>query len=62
MDVEALRLKAAKRSVMLSNRGRTASRWVESFLQAEVAQVVGAEFIAQEAGELLVLFQKACFQ
>ena len=28
---------------------------IQSFLQAEVAQVVGAEFIAQKAGELLVL-------
>ena len=31
---------------------------VEAFLQAEVAQVVGAEFIAQETGELFVLFEE----
>jgi hypothetical protein len=31
---------------------------IEPLLQAEVAQVVGTEFIAQEAGELLVLFEK----
>src|ERR1700728_718759 len=31
---------------------------VESFLQAEVAQVIGAKFVAEEAGELLVLFEE----
>ena len=31
---------------------------VESFLQPEVAQIVGAEFVAQIAGELLILFEK----
>src|SRR5512144_878815 len=31
---------------------------IEPFLQAKVAQVVGAEFIAQETEELLVLFQE----
>ena len=34
---------------------------IESFLQAEIAQVVGAEFVAQEAGELLVLFEEGVF-
>src|SRR5688572_11684296 len=34
---------------------------IESFLQTEVTQVVGAEFIAQEAGELLVLFEEGIF-
>ncbi len=34
---------------------------IESLLQAEVAQVVGAEFVAQEAGELLVLLEKRMF-
>ena len=34
---------------------------VESLLQAEVAQIVGAEFVAQEAGELLVLFEEGVF-
>jgi hypothetical protein len=32
---------------------------IEPFLQAEVAQVVGAEFVAQVAGELLILFEKS---
>ena len=34
---------------------------VEPFFQAEVAQVIGTEFIAQEAGELLILFQTGVF-
>ena len=34
---------------------------VEPFLQAEVAQVIGTEFIAQEAGELAILFQEGVF-
>ncbi len=32
---------------------------IEPLLQAEVAQVVGAEFVAQEAGELFVLLEEA---
>ncbi len=43
---------------MVWNLWRTASRLIEPFLQTEVAQVVGAKFVAQEAGELLVLFEK----
>src|SRR5580698_10157859 len=31
---------------------------VESFLQAEVAQVIGAKLVAEEAGEFLVLFEE----
>src|ERR1700674_1927057 len=31
---------------------------IESFLQAEVAQVIGAKLVAEEAGELLVLFEQ----
>jgi len=31
----------------------------EAFLQAEVRQVVRADFIAQERGELLVLFDES---
>ena len=34
---------------------------IESFLQAEVAQVIGAKLVAEEAGELLVLFEEAVF-
>ena len=31
---------------------------IEPLLQAEVAQIVGAQFVAQEAGELFVLLEK----
>ena len=31
---------------------------VEPFLQTEVGQIVGDQFVAQEGGELLVLFEK----
>ncbi len=31
---------------------------IESFLQAEVAQIVGTEFVSQVAGELFVLLEK----
>src|SRR6267143_3380698 len=31
---------------------------IESFFQAEVAQVIGAKLVAEEAGELLVLFEE----
>ena len=34
---------------------------IESLLQAEVAQVVGTEFVAQVAGEFFVLFEKGVF-
>src|ERR1700722_6859570 len=34
---------------------------IEPFLQAEVAQVVGTEFIAQETGKLLVLLEEGVF-
>jgi len=33
----------------------------ESFLQAEVAQVIGTELVAEEARELLVLFEEGVF-
>src|ERR1700694_3822324 len=32
---------------------------IESFLQAEIAEVMGAKLVAEEAGELLVLFEKS---
>src|ERR1700687_4986646 len=47
--------KPAKRSVMVWTDG---IQMIESFLQTEVAQVIGAEFVAQEMGELFILFEK----
>jgi hypothetical protein len=61
MDVEALRLEARETirdGLELLTDG---IEMIESFLQAEVAQVVGTEFVAQEAGELLVLFEEGVF-
>ena len=58
MHIEALGLEAGKairddlESLVYS------VEMVESLFQAEVAQIVGAEFVAQVARELLVLFQK----
>jgi hypothetical protein len=61
MDVEALRLEAreAIRNGLEPFAGGIET--IEPFLQAEVAQVVGAEFIAQETGELLVLLEEGVF-
>ena len=58
MDIEALRLKPGE--AVRDDLESFADRFqvIESFLQAEVAQVVGAEFVAQVAREFLVLFQK----
>src|SRR5207247_10626786 len=33
----------------------------EAFLEREVSEIVGAEFVAQEGGELLVLFEESIF-
>ena len=58
VHVEALRLETGE-----AIRDRLESfphgiEMVEAFLQAKVTQVVGAEFVAQIAGELLILFEK----
>src|SRR6266581_8540448 len=34
---------------------------MEPFLQAEIAQIVGTQFVAQESGELLILFEEGVF-
>ena len=55
MDVEPLSLatgEAVRDDLKLLAHG---VQVVEALLQAEVAQVVGAELVAQEGGELLVL-------
>ena len=58
VHVEALRLEAGEAVRDGLESFAHGVEMIESFLQAEVAQVVGAEFVAQEAGELLVLFEK----
>ena len=55
MDVQALGLEAREAIRNGLELFADGIEMIEPFLQAEVAQVVGAEFIAQKAGELLVL-------
>lgn len=58
MDVQALRLEVGKAVrdglEFLAHRIQV----IQALLEAEVAQVVGAEFVSQKAGELLVLFEE----
>ena len=61
MYIEALRLKAGETVRDGLELGADRVKMIESFLQAEVAQVMGAEFIAQKARELLVLFEEGMF-
>ncbi|MGA3028540.1 MAG: hypothetical protein ABSF98_27655 [Bryobacteraceae bacterium] len=62
MDVEALRLETGEVVGDDPEPLGDGIEMIEPLLQAEVAQVVGAEFIAQETGELSYCFRKACFQ
>src|SRR6202022_776465 len=61
MHVEALRLEAGETVRDGLEPFADGIEMIEALLQAEVAQVVGTEFMAQEAGEFLVLFQKRVF-
>jgi len=58
VHVEAFRLEAGKavRDRLESFPHRV--EMVESFFQTEIALVIGAEFIAQAAGELFILFEE----
>ena len=58
MNIEALRLEPGK--AVGDDLESLAHRiqMIQSLFQAEVAQIVGAEFVAQVAGELLILFEK----
>ena len=58
MDVETLRLEAGEAVGDGLELLADGVEMIEPFLQAEVAQVVGAKLIAEEAGELLVLFEE----
>ena len=48
-----------KPSVIWRNFCHTASKCSRPFLQSEVGEVVGAELVAQEGGELFVLLEEA---
>src|SRR6266436_7380368 len=59
MDVEALGL---ERSETVGDGLESLAhgvQMIQPFLQAEVAQIVGAKLVAQEAGELLILFEES---
>ena len=61
MDIQALRLEAGETVGDGLEPLAHGIEMIESFLEADVAQVVGAEFVAQETGELLVLFEEGMF-
>ena len=61
VNVEALRLEAGEAVGDGLEPFADGIEMIEAFLQAEIAQVVGTEFVAQEAGELLVLLEKGVF-
>jgi hypothetical protein len=61
MYIQALRLEACETIRDGLEPLADGIEMIEPFLQAEVAQVVGTEFVAQEAGELLVLFEEGVF-
>jgi len=60
-DIEALRLEGGEAVRDGLKALADGVQMVESFLQAEVAQVVGTEFVAQEARKLLVLLEERMF-
>jgi hypothetical protein len=47
---------------MVWKRSRTASRWSSPYLETEVGKVVGDQFVAQEGGELFVLFEEGVLE
>src|SRR3979411_731623 len=59
MDIEALSLETSEAVSDGLESCAYVVEMIESFLQAEVAQVIGAKLVAEEAGELLVLFEKS---
>ena len=56
MNVQALRLEAGEAVCDGLEPFPHCVEMSESFLQAEVAQIVGAKLVAEEPGELLILF------
>ena len=55
VDVEPLRLEAGKTVGDGLERLTDRIEMVQPFLETEVGEVVGAEFVAQESGELFIL-------
>ena len=59
MDIEALSLKTSEVVSGGLESFPHVVEIIEPFLQTEVAQIIGAKLVAEEAGELLVLFEKS---
>src|SRR5579864_447149 len=59
MDIEALSLETSEAIRDGLESFPHVVEMIETFLEAEVAQVIGAKLVAEEAGELFVLFQKS---
>ena len=59
MDIEALSLEAGEAVCDCLEPLAHRVEMSESFLEAEVAQIVGAKLVAEEPGELLILFWPA---
>src|ERR1700677_4551225 len=58
MHVEPLRLKGCEAVGNGEELRPDRAEMVQSLLQSEVRQIVGTDFVAQEGGELLVLFDE----
>src|SRR5450759_4016526 len=61
MDIEALSLETGEAVCDGLEPFPHCVEMSEPFLQAEVAQIVGAKLVAEEPGELLILFEEAVF-
>jgi len=57
VDVEPLRLEAGEAAGDGLERLADLIEMVQSFAQTEVGEIVGAQFVAQESGEFLILPQ-----
>jgi len=62
VDVEPLRLIAGETAGDALKRLADRVQMVQSFAQAEVGEVVGAELVAQKRRELFILLRKACLK
>ena len=58
MDIERLCLESGKAVRDDLEALAHGLEMIQAFAQAEIAQIVRTEFVAEEAGELLVLFQE----
>ena len=62
MDIEPLRLEASEASGDDLEALAHGIEMVQSLFEAEVGEVVGDQFVAQEGGELFVLFEEGVLE